>query len=139
MQHAMYRSTEDKKCTMYSTAAWKRYVSSQPPKVTLFVILEMVTGTVHMTMTMSQSMEMYSSVHQLIIRCSKERVTCLAPSSAGQTGDHHVYRLTEGNTAQGILAADITKPDVSTFKVLQPIKTSAWLSASARICKQQGF
>lgn len=61
--------------------------------------------------------------------CNQEGVACLATSSAGQTGDYHIYRLTEGNTAQRILAADIAEPDVCTFKVLQPTRTSARLSA----------
>lgn len=59
--------------------------------------------------------------------CNRRWVRYLATSSAGQTGDHHIYRLTEGNTAQGVLAADIAKPDISPLKVLQSMRHLARL------------
>lgn len=53
---------------------------------------------------------------------SEQLLKYLATSSAGQAGDHHIHRLTEGSISQGLLAADITKPDIRPFKVLQSTK-----------------
>lgn len=53
---------------------------------------------------------------------SEERLKYLATSSAGQARDHHIHRFTEGDVSQGLLAADITKPDIRPLKVLQSRK-----------------
>ena len=42
----------------------------------------------------------------------------LATGPAGEAGDHHIHRLLESNAVQGVLAADITKPDICPPKVL---------------------
>ena len=61
-------------------------------------------------------------------------MTYLSACTAGEARHHYINRIPEGYASEGLLAADISKSDITTLKILQSsTEHQAWLRENAKL------